>query len=136
MKLDPDRIAARLAHRIRAITVERTVPIRTGELRNSIFVSRERKGVWLVGTRKVYARAVHEGRPRVIIRPRRRKALYWPGARHPVRKVVQPPRKGNPFFRNALSRFEQNLLGEMRAILGDLPEEVILRITKSLRARR
>lgn len=135
MNLDPDRMAGRLAHRIRSITVEHTVPVRTGELRNSIFVSRVRKGTWIVGTRKAYARAVHEGRSRVVIRPRRKKALYWPGARHPVRKVIQPPRRGTPFFRKAVDHFARNMDREIPSILGDLPEEIAKEITRALRLR-
>lgn len=46
----------------------------------------------LVGTNKVYARILHEGgktRPHTI-RPVNAAALFWPGAKHPV-KVVRHP---------------------------------------------
>ena len=102
------RIAARTAQRIRAITVKETVPFRTGELRKSIHVTRYGFD-YMVGTNKIYARAVHEGRRAMIIRPKTRKALYWPGAAHPVRKVFQKSRKGKPFFREAVQKFADNL---------------------------
>ena len=46
----------------------------------------------VVGTNVVYA-AIHQfgGKtPPRVIRPRTKKALYWPGARHPVRSVRHP----------------------------------------------
>ncbi len=131
-----DRLAGKVAHRIRAIVVERTVPVRTGELRRSIHATRTAKGVWMVGTNKVYARAVHDGRPRVVIKPRKKKALYWKGAKHPVKKVVQPPRRGNPFMRKAIDMFLSNLDREMESIIGDFPEKVAKQITKGISIRR
>jgi len=88
-EIDLQKIALRIAHRIRAIAIrEKLVPVgkpdpdsgkRTGgELRKSIHVSSVPGGA-MVGTNKVYARAVHEGRQALIIRPRRRKALRWKG---------------------------------------------------------
>lgn len=44
-----------------------------------------------------YALYVHEGtRPYEIV-PVRKKALWWPGALHPVRRVRHPGIKANPF---------------------------------------
>lgn len=39
-----------------------------------------------------------------IIRPRTKKALWWPGARHPVKKVYHPGTKAQPFIRPAATR--------------------------------
>jgi hypothetical protein len=44
----------------------------------------------------------------VTIRPKRKKALFWPGAKHPVKKVTQPPRKGKPFFRWAIEDLQRS----------------------------
>ncbi|MDO5562524.1 MAG: hypothetical protein Q4F74_02825 [Synergistaceae bacterium] len=109
------RIAAKVAHRIRAITVKDTVPFRTGELRKSIHVSSLGYG-YLVGTNKVYARAVHEGRKALVIKPKNKKALYWGGAAHPVKKVFQKARKGKPFFREAVSMFADNIDQEAKSL--------------------
>ena len=63
----------------------------TGRLRNSI-TRRVFGDAVEVGTNVVYA-AIHQfggrTRPRVI-RPRRKKALFFPGAGHPVRSVNHP----------------------------------------------
>ena len=127
--MDLQKVALRIAHRIRAIAIrEKLVPVgkpdpdsgkRTGgELRKSIHVSSVPGGA-MVGTNKVYARAVHEGRQALAIRPRRKRALAWDGARHPVKKVFQPARKGKPFFRSAADLFEQNLDKEIAGIALD-----------------
>ena len=131
-EIDLQKIALRIAHRIRAIAIrEKLVPVgkpdpdsgkRTGgELRKSIHVSSVPGGA-MVGTNKVYARAVHEGRQALIIRPRRRKALRWKGGEGKyffAKKVFQPARKGKPFFRSAADLFEQNLDKEIAGIALD-----------------
>ena len=130
--IDLQKVALRIAHRIRAIAIrEKLVPVgkpdpdsgkRTGgELRKSIHVSSVPGGA-MVGTNKVYARAVHEGRQAMIIRPRRRKALRWKGGDGKylfAKKVFQPARKGKPFFRSAADLFEQNLDKEIAGIALD-----------------
>ncbi|MCY4548123.1 MAG: phage virion morphogenesis protein [Defluviicoccus sp.] len=63
----------------------------SGRLRSSIAYNVTGDGME-VGTNVVYA-AIHQfggrTRPRVI-RPRHKRALFWPGARHPVAKVEHP----------------------------------------------
>lgn len=133
--IDLQRVALRIAHRIRAIAVKKTVPVgkgsrrwrkttkrgRTiegghdkqgGELRRSISVSSKGDAA-IVGTNKVYARAVHEGRKAVIIRPRKKRALAWNQGNSIAKKVFQPARRGKPFFRDALDVFESNLDNEI-----------------------
>lgn len=63
----------------------------TGRLRRSLTVAAGKDRV-AVGTNVVYA-AIHQfggrTRPRVI-KPRKAKALFWPGAAHPVKSVKHP----------------------------------------------
>ena len=136
--IDLQQVALRIAHRIRAIAVKETVPVGSGskrwrkttkrgrtvegghdkqggELRRSISVSKLEGGA-LVGTNKVYARAVHEGRKAVIIRPRKKRALAWNQGNSIAKKVFQPARKGKPFFRDALDAFEANLDNEIKEL--------------------
>ena len=143
-EIDLQKIALRIAHRIRAIAIrEKLVPVgkpdpdsgkRTGgELRKSIHVSSVPGGA-MVGTNKVYARAVHEGRQALIIRPRRRKALRWKGGDGKylfAKKVFQPARKGRPFFRSAAYLFEQNLDKEIAGIA--LDDELAQHLAANLR---
>jgi phage gpG-like protein len=137
--MDLQKAALRIAQRIRAIAIkENLVPVGKGskkwtittkrgqtitggvsktggELRKSIHVSQVGNGA-MVGTNKAYARAVHEGRKAMVIRPKRKKALYWNGARHPVSRVFSPRREGKPFFRNAVDLFERNLDKEIAGL--------------------
>ncbi|CAM1378272.1 hypothetical protein FF3_00426 [Fretibacterium fastidiosum] len=143
-EVDLQKVALRIAHRIRAIAIrEKLVPVgkpdpdsgkRTGgELRKSIHVSSVPGGA-MVGTNKVYARAVHEGRQALIIRPRRRKALRWKGGEGKylfAKKVFQPARKGRPFFRSAADLFEQNLDKEIAGIA--LDDELAEHLAANLR---
>jgi len=85
-------------------------PIRTGNLVNSItnyIVNRGLAGV--VKATAPYASYVHWGtglygpyKQKIVIRPRYKKALFWPGAAHPVKKVEQKGQKGKPFFLKAI----------------------------------
>jgi phage gpG-like protein len=86
----------------------RRAPVDTGRLRSSI-VSRVEGGGrnlgYVVGTNVNYAAAIEFGRGPVDIFPNEhsgKKALFWPGARHPVAKVHQPARPARPFLRPAI----------------------------------
>jgi hypothetical protein len=105
--------------------VKRETPVKKGHLRRSITSRVESGGDrGIVGTNLGYARAVHEGtRPRVIV-PRRAKALFWKGARHPVRSVRHPGSKGQPFLVRGLDRtrgaVERELAGWGNRVLGSV----------------
>jgi hypothetical protein len=46
---------------------------------------------------------VHGTRPHVIL-PRTKRALFWPGAGHPLRRVQHPGTKPSPFPARAVQR--------------------------------
>lgn len=124
MDLSLDMFLARVAQRVRAIAVTETVPVVTGELRRSIHVTK--KGdYYIVGTNKVYARRVHDGSGQIVIKPKSRKALKFQsgGKTYYRKKVVQPPRKGKPFFRDAIRQFTDNADRELAAIAPELSKE-------------
>jgi len=54
-----------------------------------------------------YAYYVHEGTGPYEIRPKTKKALYWPGAKHPVRLVKHPGIKANPYVERTFKRIKQ-----------------------------
>ena len=79
--------------------MKREAPVKSGTLRRSITSKVERGGDrGVIGTNVRYARAVHDGTRAFTMYPNGKKALYWPGARHPVKSVKRPARKGNPFM--------------------------------------
>lgn len=45
-----------------------------------------------------YATAVHEGTRARVIRPKKKKALSWKGAAHPVKKINHPGTQANPWL--------------------------------------
>jgi hypothetical protein len=74
-----------------------TVPIRTGFLVNHFqWVMTTFKGSWYPTAS--YARFVEFGTAPHRIAPVDREALYWPGASHPVRSVMHPGTRPNPFM--------------------------------------
>lgn len=132
------KVALRIAQRIRGIAVKETVPVgkgskrwrittkkgqvidggrdkQGGELRRSVSVSKYGDGA-IVATNKAYARAVHEGRKAIVIRPRKKRALAWNGGNSVAKKVFQPAREGQPFFREAVDQFETNLDNEIQVL--------------------
>lgn len=68
----------------------------TGRLRASI-ARIVRRAELLVGTNVDYAGYFHFGTPPHVIRPKTKKALWWPGAAHPVRHVDHPGQPARPF---------------------------------------
>lgn len=81
---------------------ERMAPVRSGRLRAGMYHEVNR-GELRVGVRNVpYWSTVEFGSSPHIITPVTKKALHWPGARHPVNKVMHPGTPAQPFLRPAL----------------------------------
>ncbi|HEU5013955.1 MAG TPA: HK97 gp10 family phage protein [Roseiflexaceae bacterium] len=91
-------------------------PVKRGTLRRSITSRVEaggRRGV--IGTNLRYARPVHDGSRAHTIRPVRARALFWKGAKHPVRVVHHPGTHANPFFARAMRRLQPDADKELQA---------------------
>jgi HK97 gp10 family phage protein len=87
----------------------RRAPVDTGRLRSSIVSRAEGSGRsvgYVIGTNVNYAAAVEYGTSPHVITPRNKRALYWPGAAHPVAKVNHPGTKAQPFLRPAIEMTE------------------------------
>lgn len=105
-----DRLALLCAEKVREIaTRQGNVPFLTGDLRKSIVVQPAGPAAASIGSNLPYARPVHDGRPAITIRPKNKKALYWKGAKHPVKKVHQKARKGKPFIKDAIVEMTKDL---------------------------
>ncbi|MCE7081159.1 hypothetical protein [Streptomyces sp. ST2-7A] len=77
-------------------------PRRTGALADSYVVEKPRLLVRRIGSHLDYGAAVELGsRPYTIV-PRTKRALWWPGADHPVRRVRHPGVRPRPHLRPAL----------------------------------
>jgi hypothetical protein len=79
----------------------------------------------------VYARAIEQGRAATEIRARGRKnggknALWWEGARHPVRRLHHPEWKAQPYLKPALLDNERHIVDLFR----DAVQRVLARIPR------
>lgn len=99
----------------------RRAPVDTGRLRSSI-VSRAEGGGrsvgYVVGSNVVYARAIEFGRDEMDIFPKNKKALFWPGAAHPVAKVHVPEIEARPYLRPAIEMTQIFMRANMARIRG------------------
>lgn len=75
------------------------LPKTQAHLQNLASALRDLRGIRAsVGSNVSYAEIIHKGsRPHVIL-PRNKQALFWKGARHPVRRVQHPGTKPNQFM--------------------------------------
>ena len=84
----------------------------TGLLRNSINSNIDSlRGT--VSTNTKYARIVEEGSQPHIIKPKKKKFLYWNGASHPVRQVKHPGSKPKPYMIPAFEKEIPNFIKEL-----------------------
>lgn len=84
---------------------KRYCPKRTGDLADSIEHHVEDDNLIVSATgsdEESYAYYVEMGTRPHVIRPNGKKALFWAGAEHPVKKVNHPGTKPEPFLRPAL----------------------------------
>lgn len=87
--------------------MRRYCPVRTGALVRTIKVRGRRIRI---GDATVdYALAVEYGTRPHQITPVRKKALFWPGALHPVKTVHHPGTRAQPFIRPAVYQYRTRL---------------------------
>lgn len=81
-------------------------PRKKGHLKENILIKEDTPLHKRVHTnyRYKYAEYVEYGTGPHVIRPRNKKALWWPGAEHPVREVYHPGTSPNPFFQRGIER--------------------------------
>ena len=72
--------------------------INTGHLRRGIANFRRGMTVTIHTSNIKYAPMVEYGTRSHIIKPKNKKALYWKGATHPVKKVNHPGSKAKPYL--------------------------------------
>ena len=72
--------------------------VNTGHLRRGIANIRRGMTVTIHTSNIKYAPMVEYGTRSHIIKPKNKKALYWRGATHPVKKVNHPGSKAKPYL--------------------------------------
>lgn len=124
--LSPENIKAamkagmqNLVSHVEARAVQFT-PVKTSNLVNSILSYVADGGATgILKATATYAKFVHDGtglygplKKEITIVAKDKKALYWPGAKHPVKKVTQKGIHPNPFFTKALKQVNPQKLFE------------------------
>lgn len=127
------RYTLQIAEKIKEIaTRQGNVPLDKGDLRKAHVVEPSGTENAILAANTPYARAVHDGRPAITIKPKRKKALAWKGGRHPAKSVKQPAREGNPWLARAVDELEREGLDFLAPELG---QDVADELTDALRAR-
>ena len=89
----------------------------TGHLRRGI--STDIKGLEaIIHTSNIkYAPMVEFGTKAHIIRPKNKKALYWKGAKHPVKSVRHPGGKAKPYLIPAFEKEKDQFLEKLKEVI-------------------
>lgn len=146
LTLDTQRIALQVAEKLREIaTRQGNVPFLTGDLRKSHTVQPLGTDGAVLSANTPYARAVHDGRPRVVIRPKGGKKMLafpapqgWTGpiskktGKALARQVVQPARPGNPWLHRSINTLRAEGLGFLRP---HVRQAVVTTLSEALRSR-
>lgn len=102
----------------------RALKRRTGRLARSIntrFTSTGTSETASVGTNVSYARIWEvTGSKAFMIYPKNKKALFWPGARHPVKSVMHPAQAPRPFLKPALNEMRPRIHDQLAAAMRGL----------------
>ena len=128
MPINVNKLALQVAEKVRErATIQGRIPFLSGDLRKSIQVELTGKGTASVGSNLSYARAIHDGRPKITFGPKNKKFLRfkWKGRVWFKKSVTQKARKGKPFLSEGIDDVEKEgfdfLIPEIsKQIEGDL----------------
>lgn len=99
------------------INLTKNTSVKTGHLRRSLNSNIKNTGGKTTGevsTNVFYAYFVEGGTKAHIIKAKRKKALYWKGAKHPVKSVNHPGSKAKPYLIPAFDEECTNFEKEIR----------------------
>ena len=91
--------------------------VKTGHLRRGIATDVGNMEVTVHTSNIKYARGVEEGTRPHIIRAKGKKALYWKGARHPVRKVNHPGSRAKPYLIPAFEKEKEVIMKDLEKVI-------------------
>ena len=146
MPIDVNKVVLLIAERIRDKAADK-IPYRSGDARKSLDVTLVGEGIASVGSNLIYARALHDGRPAITIKPNisinpprgerkhqdpsRARLKFQIGSKTVFAKQVkQPARKGNPFLRNAAEEVKREGFDFLDGYLSDVVERDVLKQIK------
>lgn len=102
---------ARIKAPHRTGTLQRSIQIETSELQAEVKVI-EKYGLYIEQGTGIYG----PENKMIEIRPRNKKALFWPGAAYPVKVVRQKGQKARPFFGPAIQESKAFINAQFNAV--------------------
>ena len=91
--------------------------VKTGHLRHGITTNVGNMEVTVHTSNIKYARLVEEGTRPHTIRAKNKKALYWKGAKHPVKSVNHPGSKAKPYLIPAFEKEKEVLIKDLKKVI-------------------
>ena len=91
--------------------------VKTGHLRHGITTNVGNMEVTVHTSNIKYARIVEEGSRPHTIRAKNKKALYWKGAKHPVKSVRHPGSKAKPYLIPAFEKEKEVLIKDLKKVI-------------------
>ena len=89
----------------------------TGHLRRGISTDIKGLGATIHTSNIKYAPGVEYGTKAHIIRAKNKKALYWKGAKHPVKQVNHPGSKAKPYLIPAFEKEKDQFLEKLKEVI-------------------
>ena len=89
----------------------------TGHLMSGITTDVGNMEVTIHTSNVKYARGVEEGTRPHIIRAKNKKALYWKGAKHPVKSVRHPGSRAKPFLIPAFEKEKEVIIKDLEKVI-------------------
>ena len=91
--------------------------VKTGHLRRGITTDVGNMEVTVHTSNIKYARGVEEGTRPHTIRAKNKKALYWKGAKHPVKSVRHPGSRAKPFLIPAFEKEKEVIMKDLEKVI-------------------
>ena len=91
--------------------------VKTGHLRRGITTDVGNMEVTVHTSNIKYARGVEEGTRPHTVRAKNKKALYWKGAKHPVKSVRHPGSRAKPFLIPAFEKEKEVLIRDLEKVI-------------------
>ena len=91
--------------------------VKTGHLRRGITTDVGNMEVIVHTSNIKYARGVEEGTRPHTIKAKNKKALYWKGAKHPVKSVRHPGSKAKPFLIPAFEKEKEVIIKDLEKVI-------------------
>ena len=99
------------------INLDRNKSVVTGHLRRGIATKIGNMEVTVHTSNIKYAPMVEYGTKPHIINPKNKKALYWKGAKHPVKSVRHPGGKAKPYLIPAFEHTKKDFINDLKEVI-------------------